>query len=113
MSFLDQLRVATPGASAPPAEAPPEEAILLLSDQAEADRPPVDPDGPLPPYPFAIHSRTLGAEVWIVPDAWRDPVPGPTYSHTEVATLARQRPDPEGLRAIHAVKVSLDGEVLR
>ncbi|OGG47823.1 MAG: hypothetical protein A3F84_12840 [Candidatus Handelsmanbacteria bacterium RIFCSPLOWO2_12_FULL_64_10] len=108
MSFLDQLRASTPGVSAPPAEAPPAPA------STEADRPPLSPSDPLPAYPFCIRSRILdGAEVWIVPDGWTEPVEGPAYTHAEVAALARQKPDLEALRAIHQVKLTVDGEVLR
>jgi hypothetical protein len=104
---------------------PPEEARTLLSElsqhkgkvlallQAEADRPPLSPSDPLPAYPFCIRSRTLDTEVWIVPDSWRDPVPGPAYTHAEVRALDRNRPTPEALRAIHQVKLAVDGEVVR
>ncbi|GEM_PF-3423199 len=89
-----------------------EEAVAFL--QAEAVRLPLSPSDPLPAYPFAIRSRILdGAEVWIVPDSWTEPVEGPAYTHAEIRALDRQRPDPEALRAIHQVKVGLDGEVLR
>lgn len=103
---------------------PPEEARTLLSElsrhkgealatlRAEADRPPLRPSDPLPAYPFCIHSRTLDAEVWIVGDGWLDPVPGPAYTHAEIAALDRNRPTPEGLKVIHLVKTCIDGEVL-
>lgn len=45
MSFLDHLRQTTPEV-ATTAEAPP------APSTTEANRPPVDPNGPLPPYPF-------------------------------------------------------------
>lgn len=92
-----------------------EEAVAFLRAEAEdADRPPVDPSDPLPAYPFAVRSRVLdGAEVWIIPDGWTEPVPGPTYTHSEIATLARQGAAPEALQAVHRVKVEFDGEVLR
>ena len=86
------------------------EALALL--EAEANRPPVDPDGPCPPYPFRIRSRTLDAEVWIVPDGWSEPVSGPAYTWAEVRELERQNATPEELRAVHLVKAHLDGEVL-
>ncbi len=82
--------------------------------QAEADRPPVFPFDPLPAYPFEVRSRALaGAEVWIIPDGWAEPVPGPAYTHAEIAALARQKVTSEGLKAVHQVKEAFDGEVLR
>lgn len=105
---------------------PPEEARTLLSDlsirkeealdalRAEADRPPEPaPSDPLPGYPFAIRSRTLDTEVWIIPDGWPDPVPGPAYTHAEVAALARQGVTGEALRKLHQVRETFDGQVLR
>ncbi len=105
---------------------PPEEARTLLAELArhktealaalrqEADRLPVDPDGPLPPWPFAVRSRILdGTEVWITPDGWPDPVPGPAYTHAEVRALQHGGVTPEGLRAVHRVKLAVDGEVIR
>ena len=104
--FLDQLRQTTPEVEAT-SEAP------TAPASTEADRPPLSPDDPLPAYPFLIRSRVLdGTEVWIVPDSWTEPVPGPAYTHAEVAALARQRPDPEALRVVHLVKLALDGEVV-
>lgn len=105
MSFLDQLRLTTSEVKTP-AEAPPAPA------PTEADRPPLSPTDPLPAYPFLIHSRTLDTEVWIVPDAWTEPVPGPAYTWAEVRALDRARPTPEALRAVHQVKLAVDGEIL-
>ena len=105
MGSLEQLRKATPEVTAAVETTP-------APVEAKADRPPVDPDGSLPDFPFCLRSHILDAEIWIVPDAWPDSVPGPAYSHSEVATLARERVMPEDLKAIHKVKLAFDGTII-
>lgn len=106
MDFLDQLRQTTPEVKTT-TETP------RRPPRPRPTTPPLSPTDPLPAYPFCIWSRVLSDEIWIVPDGWRDPVPGPAYTHSEIKALDRNRSDPEALRGIHAVKVGLDGEVVR
>ena len=70
------------------------------------------PADPLPAYPFAIRSRILDTEVWIIPAGWTEQVPGPAYTHAEVAILDRQTVTPDSLRAVHLVRVAIDGEIV-
>jgi len=58
-----------------------------------------------------IHSRTLGTDLWVVPDGWTGDLDGPVYTDTEVQELHLQQVTPEQLKQIHAAKVAIDGEV--
>ncbi|MDA0748979.1 MAG: hypothetical protein O2954_20870 [bacterium] len=65
------------------------------------------------PYePVRIHSRTLNANLWIVPDGFQGHLDGPVYTDTEVRELDRLSVTPEQLRTIHAAKVGIDGEIV-
>lgn len=63
--------------------------------------------------PLKIHSRLLGADLWLVPDHYAGPgLDAPAYSAAECRLLLTLQPSPEELRAIHLVKECFAGELV-
>jgi hypothetical protein len=85
MSFLQQLRDASP------------ELVMPTENPPPAGK------------PVHIHSYILDTDLWIIPDGWTGELDGPVYTDSEIRELDRLQPSPDELRQIHTAKVHLDG----
>ena len=62
--------------------------------------------------PVKLHSRVLGADLWLVPDeAVNRSYDAPVYTAGECALLLAQRPSGGQLQAVHLIKTMLQGDV--
>jgi hypothetical protein len=63
--------------------------------------------------PLKIHSRLLGAEIWLVPEEYAGPpLDAPAYTAAECRLLVALKLEAGQLRAVHLVKGHLDGELV-
>ena len=75
-----------------------------------------DPSLPLAELsePVRVHSRSLGQNLWIVPDGCAvKGLKGAVYTVSECLLLVELAPGPGELAAIHLAKVHLDADLVR